>query len=141
MAGSAEGGGTGEEPLVEINVTPMVDVLLSLLIIFMVASPKPPNENMPLAVPTNDKPIVNSDPNATLVVKIDKDGNVELSGKTLPKDWSAMVEAFENSPKAIEDDKIAIKADDKTKYGVVIQVMAAAREAGIGKVGIASERL
>lgn len=139
MAGQVESG--GDEPLVEINVTPMVDVLLSLLIIFMVASPKPPNENIPLNVPSNSKPIVNSDPNATLVVKIDVDGNVDLAGEILPKDWEKMVQAFENSPKAIEDDKIAIKADDKTKYGVVIQVMAAAHAAGITKVGIASERL
>ena len=138
MAGSADSGG---ETLVEINVTPMVDVLLSLLIIFMVAQPKPPNEKIPLNVPKTPKTQSASDPNATLILAIEEDGSARLGKNPLPQDWTAMVEQIAANEKAVNDDRIAIKAAPTTKYGRVIEVMAAAHKAGIGKVGIASERL
>lgn len=138
MAGSVESGG---DTLVEINVTPMVDVLLSLLIIFMVAQPEPPNEKIPLNVPTEPKTQVPDDPNATLILTIEENGDARLGKTPLPEKWEEMVETIKANPKAVEDDRIAIKAADKAKYGRVIEIMAAAHEAGIGKVGIASERL
>lgn len=139
VAGQVDSG--GGDPLVEINVTPMVDVLLSLLIIFMVAQPKPPNEKIPLNVPKTPQAQSATDPNATLILSIDEDGRATLGKTPLPLEWSAMVEQIKANEKAVNDDRIAIKAADKTKYGRVIEVMAAAHEAGIGKVGIASERL
>jgi len=138
LAGSVDSGG---DTLVEINVTPMVDVLLSLLIIFMVAQPEPPNEKIPLNVPTEPKTQVPDDPNATLILTIEENGDARLGKTPLPEQWSEMVEAIASNEKAVEDDRIAIKAADKAKYGRVIEIMAAAHEAGIGKVGIASERL
>ncbi len=125
----------------EINVTPMVDVLLSLLIIFMVSQPSPANEQIPLAVP-QDAVVQNpSDPNASLLISVEPDGTVKLGKEPLPPDYDKMVEAFKNNEKAQEDDKVVVKGDDKAKYGVVIKVMAAAHEAGIEQVGVASERL
>lgn len=138
MAGQVDSGG---ETLVEINVTPMVDVLLSLLIIFMVAQPKPPNEKIPLNVPQDPKTQSASDPNATLILSISEDGTAKLGKNPLPTEWNAMVEQIKANEKAVSDDRLAIKADEKTKYGRVIEIMAAAHEAGIGKVGIASERM
>jgi len=132
---------SGDETLVEINVTPMVDVLLSLLIIFMVASPKPPNEQIPISVPKNAVVQQPSDPNATLLVTIDEKGNAKLGKEPLARDYDQMVEQLRNNEKAQTDGRLAIKGEDKAKYGWVIRVMAAAHEAGIGKVGIASEKL
>lgn len=131
----------GDETLVEINVTPMVDVLLSLLIIFMVASPKPPNEQIPISVPKDAVIQQPSDPNATLLVTIDEKGNARLGKEPLASDYDKMVEQLQKNEKAQTDGRIAIKGEDKAKYGLVIRVMAAAHEAGIGKVGIASEKL
>lgn len=131
----------GDETLVEINVTPMVDVLLSLLIIFMVASPKPPNEQIPISVPKNAVVQQPSDPNATLLVTIDAQGNAKLGKEPLARDYDAMVEQLRKNEKAQTDGRIAIKGEDKAKYGMVIRVFAAAHEAGISKVGIASEKL
>ena len=133
--------GSGDETLVEINVTPMVDVLLSLLIIFMVASPKPPNEKIPISVPKNAAVQQPSDPNATLLVTIEADGSARLGKEPLAKDYDQMVKQLAANEKAQTDGKIAIKGADKAKYGWVIRVMAAAHEAGIDKVGIASEKL
>lgn len=130
-----------EDPLVEINVTPMVDVLLSLLIIFMVAQPPPANEKIPLNVPQEPKQQSADDPNATLILSIEADGSAKLGKNPLSNNWAEMVEQIKSNDKAVNDDRLAIKADDKTKYGRVIEIMAAAHEAGIGKVGIASERM
>ncbi len=131
----------GDDTLVEINVTPMVDVLLSLLIIFMVASPKPPNEQIPISVPKTSVVEQPSDPNATLLVTIDADGNARLGKEPLAKDYDAMVKQLRDNEKAQTDGRIAIKGEDKSKYGWVIRVMSAAHEAGIDRVGIASEKL
>jgi biopolymer transport protein TolR len=131
----------GDETVSEINVTPMVDVLLCLLIIFMVASPKPPNEKMTIAVPKNAVTQAPSDPNATLLVTVDAQGNAKLGQDPLPRDYAGMVQALSKNEKAQADGRIAIKGEDKAKYGNVIRVMSAAHEAGIAKVGIASEKL
>ena len=135
-------GGEGSDGLsAEINVTPMVDVLLSLLIIFMVSQPSPSNEQIPLNVP-QDAVVQNpSDPNASLLVSVGPDGSVSLGKTAVPNDYEKLVEAFKNNEKAQEDDKIVVKGDDKAKYGAIVTVMAAAHEAGIEQVGIASERL
>ncbi len=131
----------GDDTLVEINVTPMVDVLLSLLIIFMVASPKPPNENIPINVPKNAVVQQPSDPNATLLVTVDEKGDARLGKEPLAKNYDAMVEQLAGNEKAMTDGRIAIKGEDKAKYGMIIRIMAAAHEAGIEQVGIASEKL
>ena len=133
--------GSDDGTLVEINVTPMVDVLLSLLIIFMVASPKPPNEKIPINVPKNAVVQQPSDPNATLLVTVEEDGSARLGKEPLAKDYDAMVAQLSKNEKATTEGKIAIKGKDKAKYGWVIRIMAAAHEAGIEQVGIASEKL
>ncbi len=139
MAMSA--GDSGDDALAEINVTPMTDVLLCLLIIFMVAQPSKGAEQIPLSVP-QDAVVQNpADPNAALLVTIDVDGNAKLGETPLSRDYDEMIEQFKKNPKAQADDKLVISAEDKTKYGRVIRVMAAAHEAGISEVGIASKKL
>lgn len=135
------GGDSGDGLSSEINVTPMVDVLLSLLIIFMVSQPKPPNEQIPLDVPQDAVVQQPSDPNASLLVSIDAEGNAKLGKEPLADDYDKMVEQFQNNEKAQTDSKVVVNGEDKARYGVVIKVMAAAHAAGIEQVGIASTRL
>jgi biopolymer transport protein ExbD len=131
----------GLEVSAEINVTPMIDVLLSLLIIFMVAAPPPPNHKQPIAIPQDPVTENPEDPDATLLVEIDEAGKATMGQTALSDDFDKMVEQLAASEKAKQDDRIAIKASDKVAYGKVIRVMSAAREAGIGSVGIASDRI
>jgi biopolymer transport protein ExbD len=135
--GDGDGGGT----VSEINVTPMIDVLLCLLIIFMVASKPTPKHKQPIAIPKNAIEQTENDPNATLLVKIEANGAVSVGKTPIAGGHDALVEALQNNEKAQTDGKVAIKADGKVAYGDVIDVMAAAHEAGIEHVGIASERL
>lgn len=125
----------------EINVTPMIDVLLSLLIIFMVAAKPPPNHKQPISIPQDPIEQTENDPDATLLVKIDAAGAVTVGKTPVVGDHAALVEVLKASEKAQADQRVAVKADDKVAYGSVIDVMSAAREAGIEHVGIASEKL
>lgn len=127
--------------LSEINVTPMVDVLLSLLIIFMVATPPPPNEQIPLDVPQEPKVQKQDDPNSTLLITIDAEGKAKLGETPLSEDFDTMVEELSNNEKIQNDGRVAIDADPKVRYGIVIQVMAAAHHSGVGSVGLASDKL
>ncbi len=125
----------------DINMTPMIDVLLCLLIIFLVASPPPPSEQQPVAIP--DDPITEQpdDPEATLLITVADDGSARLGQTKLPTNHEEIVEAIRANKKAQADGRLAIRAAPKVPYGAVISLMSAAREAGIGSVGLASERL
>lgn len=137
----AAGGGDDSGALAEINVTPMIDVLMCLLIIFMTAAKPPPKHKQPMAIPQDSVAETQSDPNATLLIKIDANGSVTVGSTPVASGHEAIVAALTASEKAQTDGRVAVKADDKVAYGVVIDVMSAAREAGIEHVGIASEKL
>ncbi|PRQ08788.1 ExbD/TolR family protein [Enhygromyxa salina] len=133
--------GPAADVVAEINVTPMIDVLLSLLIIFMVAAKPPPNHKQPISIPQDPIEQTENDPDATLLIKIDAAGAVTVGKTPVAGDRAALVAALVASEKAQTDQRVAVKADDKVAYGSVIDVMSAAREAGIEHVGIASEKL
>jgi biopolymer transport protein TolR len=139
--GMATGGGGEGEAVCEINVTPMVDVLLCLLIIFMVAAPKPPNEQIEISVPKESVTQVPSDPNSPLLVEVTDDGSAKLGQLALSKDFDEMVKQFKDNEKVMTDGKVVVTAKGAAKYGDVIRVMTAAHEAGVDDVGIASDRL
>ncbi len=138
MAGAAA---TSEDGTVcDINVTPMVDILLCLLIIFMVSTPTQ-NTQIPLSIPTSAPVQAADDPNATLLISIDAAGKAKLGEAALSDDYEAMVGELKANEKLKADGKVAVDADPKVPYGRVIRVMAAAHDAGVGSVGIASSRL
>ncbi|MDC0669608.1 ExbD/TolR family protein [Nannocystis radixulma] len=133
-------GGDEGDALNEINVTPLVDVLLCLLIIFMVSAPPATNTQMPLDIPAQSK-VPGADPNATLLLSIDPAGVVKLGTQVIAGDDASVIAALKANQKVQSDGKLAIDAAPGTKYGEVIRLMAAAHEAGVGSVGIASDRL
>jgi biopolymer transport protein TolR len=135
-------GGDEGGAMCEINVTPMVDVLLCLLIIFMVASPPPANTQMPLDIPTASKTTPPADdPSATLLLSIDAAGNAKLGTQPLSADYATMVTELKANEKLMNDGKCAIDAAKGVSYGQVVRLMGAAHEAGVTSVGIASDRL
>lgn len=119
----------------EINVTPFVDVMLVLLIIFMVTAPLM-LQGMDVNLPeTSPQPIVM--PDAPLVLTVTKDGKYSLARKVIPaEELQAKLEAvFESSGSA----EVFLRADEAASYGVVVQAMAAARRAGATRLGIVTE--
>ncbi len=126
--------------LCEINVTPMVDVLLSLLIIFMVTTPPPANTQLPLNLPAETKEQTTSDPTATLLLTLSADGTAKLGTQPLSDNFETLVGELKANEKLQTDGKVAIDAEKGVPYGKVVRMMSAAHEAGIPSVGIASSR-
>ncbi len=123
--------------LAEINVTPMVDVMLVLLIIFMVAAPmiqQGVSVNLPQIV-TTDLP---SDPDL-LVVTVDRTGNVFVGKSRVG--LSSLAEKLKAINKRKGTRESFLRADKDVPYGVVVEVMAAMREAGIERLGMVTEQL
>jgi len=119
----------------EINVTPFVDVMLVLLIIFMVTAPML-QQGLDVDLPeTTTQPLRIRDD--TLVLTVLKDGKIRLA------DIEVSLEELQSKLKAIlegvEGKQVFLRADKKVPYGIVVKAMAATRLAGAKKLGIVTE--
>ena len=125
------GGGGGS--LSEINVTPLVDVMLVLLVIFMVTAPLINQAGVEVDLPQAKTGAVKEESeNAT--VSVDKAGNVWLDDrKFTPKEFDEKFRAviMARKPKAV-----FLRADQTVPYGTVIKVMDELRSAGITRLGM-----
>jgi biopolymer transport protein TolR len=136
--GSA-GGGRGRRRLGgmnEINVTPLIDVMLVLLVIFMVTAPL-----LTTGVQV-DLPKVRSAPMQTddskLLVIVTADEHVYLGKDEIT---NAVEERMKANARLQEEKELYVQADENVKYGVVLRVMAAARSAGVEKLGMVTDPL
>jgi biopolymer transport protein TolR len=125
----------GHSAISEINVTPFVDVMLVLLIIFMVTAPlMQQGIDVDLPQTTTQALRLDSEP---LVLSVQRDGRAFLGkqevpiGELVPK----LVAVFE----ARGDKELYLRADREAPYGLVAKAMAAARNAGATKLGIVTE--
>ncbi|HEY8154340.1 MAG TPA: protein TolR [Myxococcota bacterium] len=122
-------------PLSEINVTPFVDVMLVLLIIFMVTAPMM-QQGVDVDLPeTTTQPIrVQDEP---LILTVQKDGKVHIGRHEIaPADLREKLAAiFEGR----DSRELFLRADKEAPYGVVVKALAAAREAGATKLGMVTE--
>lgn len=119
-------------PVSEINITPLVDVMLVLLIIFMVAAPMMEN-GIPLQLPKATAKALPKD-EAPVVLNIAKDTRVYLGKEEI--DSSKLVSRLQTFFKNRTKKEIFIRADESLPYGVVAQTMASIKNAGIHKIGL-----
>jgi biopolymer transport protein TolR len=132
MAFSSNSGGG---PMADINVTPLVDVMLVLLIIFMVTAPML-NTGVELDLPQVTAQKLD-DSKEQLVLSITKDGKL-LLGKTSIK-WSQLQGMLKANEKVQKDQVIFIEGDSTLPYAVVVTAMALAKDAGIPKVQLLTD--
>ena len=131
-------GGDPDEPILsEINVTPLVDVMLVLLVIFMVTAPML-HQGIEVALPkanAKNLPMRTEDP---LVVSINRDGVIYLG--TTPIHRSQLVERLQPVLEARQDKSIFLKGDRDVPYGIVVEVMDTLRQGGIENIGMITQQ-
>ena len=132
---AAQGLGREHRPLSEINVTPFVDVMLVLLIIFMVTAPMM-QQGLEVDLPeTTSQPMRLKDDSLVLTVK--KDGSVLLANTLVPA--AELTEKLKPVLEGRESEDIFLRADKEAPYGAVVKVMAAARAGGAKALGVVTE--
>ena len=133
--------GRAHTPMSEINVTPFVDVMLVLLIIFMVAAPLL-TAGVPLDLPSAKGKALDQQQKEPVVVSITKEGKIFIGqeeknnltiDELVPK-LKAMFEA-----RGTKDEAVFLRGDMLAQHGVVTQVLARIKDAGIQKVSIVIE--
>jgi biopolymer transport protein TolR len=124
--------GASFKPVAEINVTPMVDVMLVLLIIFMVTAPLL-TVGIPVNLPqTRAEPL--SNPDEPIVITVNDKGAIYLQETTIADD--ALVPRLQAITENKPDTKIFVRGDRKIDYGRVMQVMGMIKSAGFTQVAL-----
>lgn len=139
MAISTGGGGRGEVTS-DINVTPMADVMLVLLIIFMVITPMlQKGVSVELSKTKNPVDMTEADREDAVLVAVTRDGKFYLQKERVNIDDLATKVNDLLAQKL--DRTVYVKSDFRAKYGDVVQVVDNIRNAGVDKVGLLTERL
>src|ERR1051326_6253882 len=120
----------------DINVTPLVDVCLVLLIIFMVVTPML-QKGVPVNLPVTEDPEKTPDTEKQLIISVKADGSVYL-GSTVVRKEKVQGE-LDTIRQRTPDREIAVKGDRLVKYGAVLDVMKACREVGFNNVGLIAQ--
>jgi len=126
--------GRKRAPMSEINVTPFVDVMLVLLIIFMVTAPML-TVGVPIDLPESRANALNSD-NEPITVSINAEGQVFIQETEVPID--EVVPRLEAIAETGYEERIYVRGDRDADYGTVIQVMGRISSAGFNNMGLVS---
>ena len=118
--------GTGG-PMSEINVTPLVDVMLVLLIIFMVTAPLL-QQGVKVDLPDANAPPMKTSTEERIVLTLSKDGKAYIGKTEVPLE--RITELLSTNEKLKVDKELYLHADQTLPYGLVVKVMAAAKEGG-----------
>ena len=144
MAGPGGGGGGrrrgrrrgGNRPMSDINVTPMVDVMLVLLIVFMVAAPLM-TVGVPIDLPETQAKQLNTE-SKPITVSVTPDGQVFIGDQPVAlEDLVAEVAALAANG---TEDRIYVRGDTTANYGAVMQVMGALSGAGYSRIGLITDQ-
>jgi len=124
----------------DINVTPMVDVMLVLLIIFMVITPMlQKGGNVEMAKTNNPIAMEDADKEDAVLIAIQRDGTIFFDTERVTPEQ--LVTKVSDRLQNKTDKRIFIRADAKAKYGTVVEVVDNVRSAGVDQVGLLTEQV
>ena len=127
----------GARPMSEINVTPFVDVMLVLLIIFMVAAPLL-TVGVPLELPKTKADPLPTEQEEPLTINIDAQGAVFI--QTTPVDRATLLPKLTAIAEQRENKKIFLRADTTLDYGIVMEVMGELNAGGFRSIGLVTDQ-
>ena len=122
--------------MAEINVTPMVDVMLVLLIIFMVAAPMM-TVGVPLELPKTAAKAVPTEQEEPLTISLQLDGTVSMMNTPVPE--TELVDRLRAVAQERDSDKVFLRADGGIEYARVVQVMGALNAGGFGNIVLVTD--
>ena len=125
----------GSEPMSEINVTPMVDVMLVLLVIFILTAPLMAS-SIKLDLPRIDAAKASEAPKFVTLV-VDKTSQIFLNDK--PIALGALVTSLTQTSAKNPDTEVQLRADAAVPYGKIVEVMGAAQKAGLNRIGFVAD--
>ena len=121
----------GSAPMSEINMTPLIDVMLVLVVIFIITAPLLAS-TIKLELPKTDAAKPNEAPRFVMLV-VDKTGQTYIDDK--PVAASELPARFSQIVQQNPDTELQLRADEAVPYGKVVEVMGAAQKAGLNRLG------
>jgi biopolymer transport protein TolR len=121
-------------PMSEINVTPLVDVMLVLLVIFIITAPLMTSA-LRMDLPSVEAPPAGNSPNVSVVVSLDSQGLLQMEGQPIALDQLAT--ALDARAQAQPDTDLQLQADQQVPYGRVAEVMAEIQKSKLHSVSLA----
>lgn len=130
----------GEGPVSAINVTPLVDVMLCLLIIFMVSTPlMAPKQPQKIDVPKAKAQAIAEDQFLLSTVSIDAKGDVFLGTVALSRDPSTLANELSSNARLKQEGVAFVQGDANIEFNRIVDVLVALRTAGVSKVGFLTD--
>ena len=123
------------KPMSDINMTPLVDVMLVLVVIFIITAPLLAN-SIRLDLPKTDA-AQPGEPAQAVTLVIDKAGRAFLDDQ--PVDDAQLAQGLASAAKANPETEVQLRADTTVPYGRVVEVMGAAQKAGLNRIGFVAE--
>ena len=128
------------EPVADINVTPMVDVMLVLLIIFIVVTPMlSKGITVDMAKTNNPSPMQNADKEDAVLIAIARDGRTYLGTDQMSPD--ALPQKVKDLLTNTLDKTVYVRADARARYERVVEVVDNIRAAGVDQLGLLTEEI
>jgi len=125
----------GAPPMSDINMTPLIDVMLVLVVIFIITAPLLAS-SVRLDLPRTEAAKADATP-AFVTVVLDKSGQLFLNDR--PVDAAALARQFGEAAARNPDTEVQLRADSAVAYGRVVEVIGAAQKAGLGRIGFVAE--
>ncbi len=127
----------GAQPMSEINMTPLIDVMLVLLVIFILAAPLL-SSTIPLQLPqAGSAQAVPAPPTPPIAVTLDAQGQMYLNDQ--PVTAVALRQRLSDAARQSPDAELQLRADAAVPYGRVVELIALAQQAGLQRIGFVAQ--